>query len=105
MFGRRKKEAAAAAAAAAAQPEEKPTPAYLRDDYPYKAVGDPIEDLDTLEDSGVVYEIWCDKCETSIRAQGKKLRETYKMLMAGNGCLNCGSKELVVKRVDMGDLT
>ena len=97
MFGRKK-------SAPAPEEKPKPTPTYLRDDYPYKAVGDPIEDLSTLEESGVVYEIWCGACETSIRAQGKKLRETYEMLMAGNGCLGCGSKDLVVRRVDMGDL-
>ena len=33
---------------------EKPTPAFLRDDYPYPAVGDPITDLDLLEPHGVL---------------------------------------------------
>lgn len=35
--------------------KEKPTPAYLRDDYPYKAIGEPITDLDSLEQHGVLY--------------------------------------------------
>ena len=35
--------------------KEKPTPAYLRDDYPYKAIGEPITDLDGLEPTGVLY--------------------------------------------------
>lgn len=82
-------------------PEEKPTPAYLRDDYPYKAIGDRIEDLTTLDDSSDVYEIWCDECKTAIRSQGVNIRSTYERLMAGNGCLGCGSKELVVRLVDM----
>lgn len=33
----------------------KPTPAYLRDDYPYKAIGEPITDLDSLVQTGVLY--------------------------------------------------
>lgn len=82
-------------------PEEKPTPAYLRDDYPYKAIGDPIEDLTTLDDSSDVYEIWCDNCQTAICSQGVNIRSTYERLMAGNGCLGCGNKELVVRLVDM----
>lgn len=81
--------------------KEKPTPAYLREDYPYKAVGEAITDLSSLEDSGVVYEIKCHKCEMSIRSQGKNIRETYERLMAGNGCIGCGNKELVVRKVDM----
>lgn len=35
--------------------KEKPTPAYLREDYPYKAVGEPITDLDSLQPTGVLY--------------------------------------------------
>ena len=35
------------------KPQEKPTPAYIRDDYPYKALGEAITDLDSLE-SGVL---------------------------------------------------
>ncbi len=35
--------------------KEKPTPAYLREDYPYKAIGDPIADFDSLEPHGVLY--------------------------------------------------
>ena len=81
------------------QPKEKPTPAYLRDDYPYKAVGDPITDLDTLEE-GVVYEIKCHQCEMSIRSQGQNIKATYERLK-DSGCIGCGNKELVVKKVDM----
>lgn len=81
--------------------EEKPTPAYLRDDYPYKAIGDPIENLAVLDNSSDVYEIWCDACKTAIRTQGVNIRSTYERLVSGNGCLGCGSKELVVRLVDM----
>lgn len=84
------------------EPKEKPTPAFLRDDYPYKAVGDAITDLETLED-GVIYEIKCHQCEMSIRSQGQNIRSTYERLK-DSGCIGCGNKDLVIKRVDMGDL-
>ena len=81
--------------------EEKPTPMYLRAVYPYKVVGDPIEDLATIDGSSDVYETWCDVCQTSIRSQGMNIQAIYEHLMAGTGCLGCGSRDLVVKRVDM----
>ena len=96
--------------------KEKPTPAYLREDYPYKAVGEPITDLDTLKDTGVLYEIKCPKCEMSIRSQGMNIKSTYKRMMdgvkvqnddgstrieGGKGCIGCGNRELVIREVDM----
>lgn len=92
MFGKKKTEPAE-------KPVEKPTPAYLRDDYPYKTVGEPISDLDLLED-GVLYEIKCHQCEMSLRSQGQNIRKTYERLKE-NGCLGCGNKDLVLKKVDM----
>lgn len=77
---------------------EKPTPAYLRPDYPYQAVGDPITDVSTLEDSAL-YEIKCHQCEMSIRAQGIRIRETYERVKT-SGCIGCGNKELVLKKVE-----
>lgn len=44
-------------------PKERLTSAFLRPDYPYQAIGEPITDLSTLE-PGVVYEVKCHKCET-----------------------------------------
>ena len=82
------------------KPQEKPTPAYLREDYPYKAVGEAITDLDSLE-NGVLYEIKCNQCEMSIRSQGQNIRSTYERLMANNGCIGCGNMNLVIKKVDM----
>ena len=96
MFGKKKE-----AALAAEQPKEKPTPAYLREDYPYKAVGEPITDLDSLVQTGVLYEIKCPKCEMSIRSQGCNIKSTYEQMMNEKGCIGCGNKELVVKKVDM----
>lgn len=93
MFGKKKK------AVVNDKPQEKPTPAYLREDYPYKAVGDAITDLDTLE-NGVLYEIKCPQCEMSLRSQGQNIKSTYEKLTA-NGCLGCGNKDLVLKKVDM----
>ena len=82
-------------------PKEKPTPAFLRDDYPYKAVGEHITDLGSLNPSAV-YEIKCHECEMSIRSQGVNIKSTYERL-AESGCIGCGNKNLVVKCVDMGD--
>ena len=79
--------------------EEKPTPAFLRSDYPYKAVGTPIIDMSQVQD-GILYEIKCNKCEMSIRSQGQNIRGTYER-MKDKGCLGCGNKDLVVKMVDM----
>ena len=78
--------------------KEKPTPAYLRPDYPYKAVGEALE-AEAVED-GAVYEIKCNKCEMSIRSQGQNIRRTWNSLKE-SGCIGCGNKELVIKRVDM----
>ena len=115
MFGK-KKEAVKEVALVAEQPKEKPTPAYLREDYPYKAIGEPITDLDSLVQTGVLYEIKCPKCEMSIRSQGCNIKSTYERMMngvevknedgtvrveGGKGCIGCGNKELVVKMVDM----
>lgn len=99
MFGKKKE--AAPAAPVVEEKQEKPTPAYLREDYPYKAVGEPITDLDSLVPTGVLYEIKCPKCEMSIRSQGVNIKPTYERLMNEKGCIGCGNKELVVKMVDM----
>ena len=112
MFGKKK----AAPAPVVEEKKEKPTPAYLREDYPYKAVGEPITDLNTLKDTGVLYEIKCPKCEMSIRSQGINIKSTYARMMdgvevknddgttrveGGKGCIGCGNRELVIKEVDM----
>ena len=78
--------------------KEKPTPAFLRPDYPYKAVGDEL-DVSQVED-GVVYEIKCHQCEMSIRSQGQNIRSTWERLQS-SGCIGCGNKELVIRKVDM----
>lgn len=91
MFGKKK--------APVENPAEKPTPAYLREDYPYQAIGDAITDLDSLEE-GVLYEIKCNQCEMSLRSQGQNIKKTYERLKE-NGCLGCGSKDLILKKVDM----
>ena len=80
-------------------PKEKPVPAFLREDYPYQAIGEPITDLDNLE-SGTVYEIKCHQCEMSIRSQGVNIKSTYER-MKESGCIGCGNKELVVRRVNI----
>lgn len=78
---------------------KKPTPAFLRGDYPYKAVGDAITDISQVRD-GEIYEIKCPKCEMSIRSQGQNIRETYGRIK-DKGCIGCGNKSLVIKRVNM----
>ena len=96
MFGKKKEPVAPVVE----EKKEKPTPAYLRDDYPYKAIGEPITDLDSLVQTGVLYEIKCPKCEMSIRSQGCNIKSTYERLMNENGCIGCGNKELLVMMVD-----
>ena len=100
MFGKKKPEPTPVVE----EKKEKPTPAYLREDYPYKAIGEPITDLDGLEQHGVLYEIKCPKCEMSIRSQGCNIKSTYEKLMKENGCIGCGNKELVVEMVDTGKM-
>lgn len=95
IFGKKKQ----AAPPPVEEKKEKPTPAFLRPDYPYKAIGDPITDMDTLE-NGVVYEIKCHQCEMSIRSQGQNIRSTYERLK-DSGCIGCGNKDLKVYKVDM----
>ena len=93
MFGKKKEQEVVQE-----QLKEKPTPAYLREDYPYKAVGGAVE-VGEVKD-GQVYEIWCDKCKMSIRSQGQNIRGQYERLQ-DSGCIGCGNKELVIRRVDM----
>ena len=83
----------------AEQQIEKPVPAYLRPDYPYQAVGEAITDLSVLED-GLVYEIKCPACEMSIRSQGQNIIQTYERIKT-SGCIGCGNKNLVIKKVDV----
>ena len=98
---------------------EKTTPTFCRENYPYKAVGDVITDFDSLKPHGVLYEIKCPKCEMSIRSQGCNVKRVYEKLLngvqvknedgsvrteGGKGCIGCGSRELVVKKIDMAQL-
>ena len=96
MFGKKKTEPIT-------KPADKPTTAYLREDYPFKAIGEAITNLDSLE-KGVLYEIKCHQCEMSLRSQGQNIKSTYEKLTA-NGCLGCGNKDLVLKKVDMSAVT
>jgi len=99
--------------------KEKPTPAYLREDYPYKAVGEPITDLNLLSLTGHLYEIKCNKCDMIIRSQGVNIKSTYERMMngvevknddgttrieGGKGCIGCGNRELVIREVDMSKM-
>ena len=83
--------------------QEKQTPAYLRDDYPYKAIGETIVDLDTLLPNEL-YEIKCHNCEMSIRTKGINIKDTYDRLMNNNGCLGCGNKHLEVRLIDTSSM-
>ncbi|MBQ9408559.1 MAG: hypothetical protein IJU28_04105 [Clostridia bacterium] len=81
------------------QPKEKPTPAFLRPDYPYQATGDALTDLDDLE-AGALYEIKCPQCEMSLRTQGQNIKTTFERFRE-SGCIGCGNKALVIRKVDM----
>ena len=94
MFGKQKK----VEEPVVEEKKEKPTPTYLRDDYPYKAVGGALKPEECVD--GVVYEIWCDKCQMSIRSQGQNIRTQYERLK-DSGCIGCGNKELIIRLVDM----
>ena len=119
MFGKKKQAAESVKENVKEEVKEKPMPAYLREDYPYKAIGEPITDLDTLVPTGVLYEIKCPKCELSIRSQGLNIKPTYDRMLkgvevtdedgavrteGGKGCIGCGNRELVVRRVDMSKM-
>lgn len=110
MFGKRKEPVAQVV-----EEKKKPTPAYLRDDYPYKAVGEPITDLDSLKPTGVLYEIRCMSCDLTVRSQGRNIKPTYERMMngvevknedgttrieGGKGCVGCGNRELIIRLVD-----
>lgn len=94
MFGKQKK----VEEPMVEEKKEKPTPAYLRDDYPYKAVGEALKPEECVD--GVVYEIWCNQCQMSIRSQGQNIRAQWERLK-NSGCIGCGNKELVIRKVDM----
>lgn len=74
-------------------------PTYLNKNYPYKAFGDTITNLDSIKQTGVLYEIMCPKCEMSIKSQGVNIKNTYEKLMK-NGCIGCGNRELIIRQVD-----
>lgn len=69
---------------------EKPTPAYLREDYPHKAVGKAITDFDSLE-KGVLYEIKCNQCEMSLHSQGQNIKRLI------NACKKTAASAAVTK--------
>ena len=94
MFGKKK-----AVQPVPEEKKEKPAPAYLREDYPYQAAGEAISDAESIEDTGVLYEIHCPGCLMSIRSQGKSIRSTWARLRE-SGCIGCGSKDLVLRRVN-----
>lgn len=81
------------------EPAKKPTPAFLKEDYPYPTVGEQVADL-ALVKADRLYEIKCPQCQTAIRTRGEKAKETYQRLTA-SGCVACGNRELVLKEVDM----
>ena len=83
--------------------ENKQIPAYLREDYPYKSIGNVITDLNTLLPNEL-YEIKCHECEMSIRTKGINIKDTYDRLMNNNGCPGCGNKHLEVKLIDTSSM-
>ena len=84
------------------QPAEKPMPAYLRPDYPYQAIGEPITDFSLIQQTGVLYEIKCltPDCCLCARSQGVNIPGLYEK-MSTDGCPSCKGKDFVVREVDM----
>lgn len=100
----------------AGENKEKPIPAYLKEDYPYKVKKEPITAPDSIKPIGVLYEIRCPQCEMSIRSQGENIKPAYEKMMngvelknedgtthieGGKGCIACGNRNLVIMEVDM----
>lgn len=81
---------------------QKPKPAFLQSDYPYQTVGEQILNVDEMPIEAV-YEIKCPECEMSIRSQGQSIKIIFNNLINGTGCIGCGNKGLVVRRVGMKD--
>lgn len=116
MFGKKNKEQTTPVVE---EKKEKPTPAYLRDDYPYKTIGEPITDLDSLEPHGKLYSVFCPVCSLEIRSQGCNIKPTYERMMngvevknedgttrieGGKGCIGCGNRNLIIREVDMSKM-
>ena len=79
---------------------EKPTPTFLKEDYPYPAIGEAITDPGQIA-SDALYEIKCPNCQMAVRSRGKTIWETYRRLTEGPGCFGCRNKSLILKKVDM----
>lgn len=79
---------------------EKPMAAFLEKDYPYQGTK-VITNIDSIEATGSIYEIRCEKCGMSIHLQENRLTATYERLIKGDGCIGCGNKELVVRQIIM----
>ena len=58
----------------------------MRDDYPYKAIGEPITDLDSLVQTGVLYEIKCPKCGGKILKRTSKKGYVFYACERGTDC-------------------
>lgn len=79
--------------------KDKIKPAFLDENYPYKAVGESLTDLDKIKPE-FIYEIKCNKCEMSIRSQGKNIKSIYERINKA-GCIGCGKRELIIKQINM----
>ena len=75
--------------------------AFTADDYAYRATGEPVQSIDEIKDTGVLYEIVCNCCGTSIRSQGINTKDMLNGNLKSDGCAVCGKKEFSVKAVDM----
>ena len=42
----------------------------------------------------------CPACEMAIRSQGVNIKSTFERLKE-SGCIGCGNKELIIKKVDI----
>lgn len=82
------------------QVKDKQAPSFLNLDYPFKAAGETITDLDLIKPDEI-FEIKCLKCDMAIRSRGKNIRTTYERLK-NVGCIGCGNNDLIIQRIDMG---
>ncbi len=97
MFGLfKKKKQETPAPEPAPQPPQDKTPAFLRPLYPYRAVGEALDqtrldDASYLEMEGVLYELKCPnpECVLNIRTQGVNVKQVYDQVRNVSGCPAC----------------
>ena len=76
-------------------------PAYQREDYAIAPVGDVVTDLNSLAETGVLYQMDCPKCKAIVRTQGVNVMGVLDRAQT-RGCPVCGEKcRFTVRRTQL----